>query len=80
MYKEIKEKLMEIEYESLGNAVFEAFMEEDNNFLEIGKSVTKIFMSCESEKDFKNVDGMLTAITGYGISTLLNRTEEEKDK
>lgn len=75
MYKEIKEKLIETDADSLGEAVYEAFMEDDNNFREIGKSVSNLYSNCQSEEEFNAADRMLIAITGYGIESLISKSQ-----
>ena len=71
-----KYKLFAYFDEDLGNVLYEAFMEEDNTFYEIGKSIIHVFNMCETERDVEIADRMLIAICGYGIETLMNRTEE----
>lgn len=67
-------------YETLGNTFYEAFMEEDNTFYEIGKSMTHVFEMCETERDVEFADRMLIAVCGYGIETLMNRMVGEDDE
>lgn len=66
--------------ETLGNAFYEAFMEDDNTFYEIGKSIIHVFDMCETERDVEFADRMLIAVCGYGINTLMNRIEGEDDE
>ena len=67
------ELLNSIDEEDLGNAIYEAFMEDDNYFHEIGKSVIGTFTDCENEKEFELADRMLAAVCGWKIESLLNR-------
>lgn len=65
--------------EELGNAIYEAFMEDDNYFKDIGKSVITAFNSCETEKEIEIADHMLIAVCGWGIETLMNRIKSGED-
>lgn len=62
-----------IDEESLGNAIYEAFMEDDNYMHEIGESVIATFNDCKTEREVEIADRMLAAICGWRIETLLNR-------
>ena len=66
--------------EALGNAFYEAFMEDDNTFYEIGRSMIRVFDMCETERDVEFADRMLIAVCGYGIKTLMNRIAGEDTK
>lgn len=64
--------------EALGNAIYEAFMEDDNYLHEIGRSVLWAFNSCKTESEVEIADRMLIAICGWGIETLLRRIEGDE--
>lgn len=68
---EFDDKIEEFDVK-LGSAVYEAFMEPDNFFIDIGRSIVSTFNSCKTEREVELVDRMLAAICGYGIETLLN--------
>lgn len=61
--------------EVLGNEIYEAFMEDDNYFHEIGRAIGSTFNACTTEREVELVDRMLAAICGWSINTLLNRIE-----
>lgn len=66
--------------EELGNALYDAFMEDDNYLYDIGRSILHVFDMCETEKDVEIADNMLIAVCGYSIETLMNRIEEGGDE
>lgn len=61
--------------EELGNAVFEAYMEDDNFMCDVGESVISTFNACKTEREMEIADRMLAAICGWGINTLIRRIE-----
>lgn len=58
-----------------GIIVVEAVDEGDNAYEDIASYIISTFLSCTTEEEFKLADRMLTAVTGYGINTLLSRME-----
>lgn len=73
----LKEELKDVDREELGNVIYEAFMEDDNLFCDIGGAVIYTFNVCETEKEKEIANRMLAAICGYRIETLLNRMEDD---
>lgn len=59
--------------EELGNAVYEAYMEDDNFMFDVGRGIISTFNACKTEEEVEIADRMLAAICGWRIETLLNR-------
>lgn len=62
--------------EELGNAIYDAFQEEDNYPHEIAKYVINTFFMCQTEQELKIADSMLTAVCGWNLESLIQRVKE----
>lgn len=63
--------------DELGSAVWDAANEPDNSTYDMAKAIKQVLYGCETARDFRIADGMLTAITGYSLESLIRRTEQE---
>lgn len=63
--------------EELGNAIYDAFQEEDNYPHEIAKHVINTFFMCQTEQEFEIADSMLTAVCGWNFETLINKIQQQ---
>ena len=74
------EKLTDIDPDELGDAIYNAVaIDEGNSSYEIGKSVINELMSFDNEDEFRGMDKMMIAITGYSIKSILKRCGEYID-
>ena len=62
----------------LGQEICNTANEEDNLFLDVGKSVISCIESCDKESDFSAMNKMCVAITGYGLETLIMRVSNSQ--
>lgn len=63
----------ELDRDDLGCAIVDAFYEDDNYACDIGKGVINCFFNCQTEREYKIADEMLTAVCGYCIDSLASK-------
>lgn len=63
----------ELDRDDLGCAIVDAFYEDDNYACDIGKGVINCFSNCQTEREYKIADEMLTAVCGYCIDSLASK-------
>lgn len=66
--------------DKLGETFFDFFNEDDNSTYEIGKSIISVVGLCETERDFKFADRMVTAICGYSLDSIIEKIKERDAK
>lgn len=74
-FEEIMKEIESIDNYDFGFEIWDAISEEDNFVTDIGKYVLLVIGDCRNEDDFEFADRMFTAITGWSIETIINRTK-----
>ena len=62
--------------DKLGEAFFDAIMEEDNTSYEMAKGIINVFSECNTQRDFELANHMLMAICGYSFESLTEKIKK----
>ncbi|MBR2401258.1 MAG: hypothetical protein IKB01_00625 [Lachnospiraceae bacterium] len=79
MGKELDKAYVEIDNfrDKLGEILVEELFKEDNTGYEMAKSIMSVFDSCDTKEKFKAADGMLIAICGWSIDSLIEQIKQK---
>jgi len=78
---EINEEIEKIEYieEKIGETIYEFINTDEINMEGLGLSVISTIKSCDTQAKMDIANRMLTAITGYGIHTYIEKIKEKDE-
>jgi len=72
---ETKRILSEIDYDDLGDVIWEELNAYDNSSTDMGRYAILCLEHCETEAEFEAANNMMTALTGWSIESLIKKVK-----